>query len=73
MNNLEIVKVMSPIAQTQGNTCAATAIRFILDFIDHSIVTVGVKDVHQMKSNLEGIGWHLSAEEIETLERVSRD
>ena len=73
MNNLEIVKVMSPIAQTHGKTCAATAIRFILDFIDHSIVTVGVKDVHQMKSNLEGIGWHLSAEEIETLERVSRD
>lgn len=70
--NLEIVEAMRPIAEAHGKSCAATAIRFILDHIDHSIVTAGVKNVHQMKSNLEGLDWNLNKEELAVLDKISQ-
>ena len=71
-HNLHIVDTMKPIAEAHGKSCAATAIRFILDYLDDSIVTAGVKNVRQMKSNLEGLDWKLDKAELEELDRVSR-
>lgn len=71
--NLDIVEAMRPIAEGHGKSCAATAIRFILDYLEDSIVTAGVKNVSQMKSNLDGLDWKLGASELELLDSVSRE
>ena len=71
--NLEIVDAMKPIAEGHDKSCAATAIRFILDYLEDSIVTAGVKSVGQMKSNLEGLDWKLDKSELDLLDRVSRE
>ena len=73
LHNLRIVDAMRPIAEAHGKSCASTAIRFILDYLEDSVVTAGVKNLKQMQSNLEGLDWHLSPEEIEILEIVSRE
>jgi aryl-alcohol dehydrogenase-like predicted oxidoreductase len=70
--NLQIVETMRPIAALHGKSCAATAIRFILDHLGSSIVTAGVKNVGQMRSNLEGLDWKLDPEELRILDSVSR-
>ncbi|MBQ7714914.1 MAG: aldo/keto reductase, partial [Clostridia bacterium] len=69
--NLEIVDAMRPIAEAHGKSLAATAIRFILDHLDDSIVIAGVKSVAQMKSNLEGLDWRLDEDELKILNEVS--
>ena len=69
--NLEIVDAMRPIAERHGKSCAAAAIRFILDHLDQSIVTAGVKNADQMRSNLEGLDWHLDESELDTLDQIS--
>lgn len=69
--NLEIVETMRPVAERHGKSCAATAIRFILDHLDQSVVTVGVKNADQMRSNLKGLDWHLDDKELGVLNQVS--
>lgn len=69
--NLEIVEQLKVIAKKHDRTVAATAIRFILDNIEDSVVIAGVKNKNQMLSNLEALDWHLSPEEIEILNEVS--
>ena len=71
--NLEIVEAMKPVAAAHGKSCAATAIRFILDHLPDSIVTAGVKNIGQMKFNLEGLDWHLSEAELKALDDISRE
>ena len=71
--NLEIVEAMRPIAASHGKSCAAAAIRFILDHLPDSIVTAGVKNARQMKSNLEGLDWSLTEEELKALDSISRE
>lgn len=71
--NLEIVEAMKPVAAAHGKSCAAAAIRFILDYLPDSIVTAGVKNIGQMKSNLEGLDWHLTEEELKVLDDISRE
>ena len=71
--NLEIVKHMKIIADEQHKSCAAVAIRFILDYLPCSIVTAGVKNVAQMRANLEGVDWNLSPDDIAVLDKVSSD
>lgn len=71
--NLKIVDAMRPIAEDHGKSCAATAIRFILDYLNDSIVVAGVKNIEQMKSNLEGLDWQMSKSELKLLDQVSRE
>ncbi len=70
--NLEIVDAMRPIAIKHGVSVAAVAIRFIMDFIKDSVVLVGAKRPTQILSNVESIGWHLSEEELEILNCISK-
>lgn len=70
--NLEIVKAMRPIADHHGVSIAAVAVRFILDYIDSSVVLVGVKRPSQVIGNIEAMDWYLSKEEIAMLDEVSR-
>lgn len=73
LKNLEIVEAMKPIAEAHGKPVSAVAIRFILDWLEGSVVLVGAKRPSQILGNIEGLDWSLTDEEIRTLEEVSRD
>lgn len=72
LKNLDIVEAMCPIATRHGVSVAAVAIRFIMDYLTDSVVLVGAKRPAQILSNLESIGWNLSAGEINILDGISR-
>ena len=70
-NNLRIVEQLKKVAAAHGKTCAATAIRFILDHLENSVVIAGIKNVAQMNSNLDSFGWKLDGAEMAMLDEVS--
>lgn len=70
--NLEIVETMRPIAAAHGKSVAAVAIRFILDHLPGSVVLCGAKRPAQILGSAEGLGWHLTKEELARLDAVSR-
>lgn len=72
LKNLEIVEHMRPIAAAHGKSVSAVAIRFILDHLKDSVVICGVKRPAQLLGNAESLGWHLSPEELDLLDRISR-
>lgn len=72
LKNLEIVEEMKKISKQNGKSVASIAIRFILDYIDNSVVLVGVKRPAQLISNVESMDWRLSAEQINLLDRISK-
>lgn len=72
LKNLEIVERMRPIAAEHGKSVSAVAIRFILDHLKDSVVICGVKRPAQLLGNAESLGWHLSPEELDLLDRISR-
>lgn len=72
LKNLDIVDAMRPIAEAHGVSVAAVAIRFIMDYLKDSVVLVGAKRASQIIGNLESIGWHLTEDELNLLNDVSR-
>ncbi len=70
--NLQIVDAMRSIAAAHNQKVAATAIRFILDFIPRSVVLCGAKTSDQILTNLQGCDWFLSSEELLLLDKASR-
>lgn len=73
LKNLDIVEAMKPIAEAHGKPVSAVAIRFILDWLEGSVVLVGAKRPSQILGNIEGLDWSLTAEELEKLDAVSKD
>lgn len=71
--NLQVVEMMRPIAEAHDVSLAAVAIRFILDYLEDSVVLVGAKRPSQITGNLEAVGWHLTADEIRRLAEVSAE
>lgn len=69
--NLEIVEEMKKIAEKHNKSIAGVAIRFILDYLPQSIVLCGAKRSSQVMGNCEGLNWHLTAEEIDILRKIS--
>lgn len=72
LKNLEIVEAMKPIAEAHHVSLAAIAVRYILDYIDGSVVLVGAKSPKQILGSAEALDWHLTEEEIQILDKVSR-
>ena len=70
--NLQIVEVLKKIAEERGKTVASCAIRYILDYLPDSVVLAGIKRPSQLLSNLEAMDWHMTQEELECLNAVSR-
>ena len=73
LRNLDIVEAMKPIAEAHGKPISAVAIRFILDWLEGSVVLVGAKRPSQILGNIAGLDWQLTDEELKTLEEISRD
>lgn len=70
--NLRIVEVLRRIAERHSKTVSACAIRWILDTLPESSVIAGVKRPEQLNANIEAMDWHLSEDELQELDRVSR-
>ncbi len=70
--NLEIVDVMRKIAENHNTSVASVAIRFILDYIQDSVVLAGAKRPAQILDNTKAIGWSLTEEEIKQLDEISK-
>lgn len=71
LKNLEIVEALKKIASRHEKSVAAVAIRFILDYLPESVVLCGAKRSSQIMGNTEGVGWHLSQEEMNILDEIS--
>ena len=69
--NLKIVESLKIIAAIHNVSCAATAIRLIMDYLPTAVPIMGVKNALQMQDNLRSLDWHLSPEEVSLLNRVS--
>ncbi|MDP4117853.1 MAG: aldo/keto reductase [Bacillota bacterium] len=69
--NLSIVNVLRDIAAEHKASVSAVAIRFILDYIENSIVLVGAKSSAQILGNIEAMGWNLTKEEVNKLVDIS--
>lgn len=72
IKNLNIVEGMKPIAEERGKPVSAVAIRFILDWIPNSVALVGAKRPEQVLGNIEGLDWHLSPDELQKLDQLSK-
>ena len=72
LKNLEIVEAMRPIAAEHGKSVSAVAIRFILDRLPGSVVLCGCKRPSQVRGNVEGADWKLTAEELDKLDQISK-
>ena len=72
LKNLEIVEAMRPIAAAHNVSVAAVAIRFIMDYLDDSVVLVGAKRPSQVLGNTEAVGWRLNSKELDLLNEISR-
>ncbi len=73
LRNLEIVEVMKEIAANHGKPVSAVAVRFILDWLQGSVVLVGAKRPAQILGNIEGMDWNLTEQELRMLDKVSGD
>lgn len=71
LKNLEIVEHMKAIAAAHGKPVSAVAVRFILDHLKDSVVICGVKRPAQLLGNAESLGWTLTREELDFLDRIS--
>ena len=69
--NLQIVDVMRAISRKTDKSLPNIAVRFILDTIPGSVVLTGIKNHKQLEDNVQSLGWHLDADDIEVLKQVS--
>ena len=72
LKNLDIVETMRPIAEKYNKPVSAVAIRYIMDYLQGSVVLVGAKRPSQILGNIEGCDWKLSDEDLQILDQVSR-
>lgn len=79
LKNLKIVKVIKEIADeimedsSTPISVSSVAIRFILDYINNSIVLAGMKNSKQVRDNCKAVNWKLSNSQLKRLELISRD
>ena len=73
LKNLEIVEVLKEIASETGKSVSSVAIRWILDYLKDSVVIVGAKNPKQVLQNVESLSFELNAEQIERLEKISKE
>lgn len=71
--NLEIVAALRGCGQRAGGrTPSQAAMRWILDRLANAVVLVGIKSRAQLQENLGAMGWHLDAEDLAALGRLSQ-
>ena len=71
LKNLEIVEELKRLAVTYSKPVSAIAIRWILDYLENSIVLVGIKHPQQIVDNSKALGWTLNGEDLLLLDKKS--
>lgn len=69
--NLRIVEVLRQLSRDFGKSVPSVAIRWILDSLPGSVAIVGIKNVQQLKANLEALSWSLPLDARADLDAVS--
>ena len=69
--NMKLVERLKHVAQAHGSSCAATAVRFILDYLPDSIAITGVKTAEQLRDCVKSMEWKMSRNETETLSSIT--
>ena len=64
-------QAMQAISDRNGRPTATVALRWILENQLVALALVGIRDRAQLNENLEALGWHLTADERETLSNIS--
>ncbi|MFD2522721.1 aldo/keto reductase [Emticicia soli] len=66
-----VVDVLEDIAAETGKTIAQVAINWVLQRPTVSSIIVGARNETQLKENFEAIGWNLTNEQIQRLDKAS--
>ena len=70
-HNLLIVEKLKEISENYNKSVPSCAIRFILDYLNDSVVIAGVKNSKQLNTNVESMNWTLQKSDIDLLNGVS--
>ena len=68
----DIVDALDEVAEETGKTVPQIALNWLTTRPTISSVIVGARNEEQLKQNLEAVGWNLTKEQIEKLDRASR-
>lgn len=68
---LDIVDVMTEVAEECGKTIAQVALNWLLHRPTVSSIIIGARNEEQLRQNLGAVGWALSPSQIEKLDRAS--
>ncbi len=67
-----VMDVLDEIAVETGKTVPQIALNWVLSRPTVSTVIIGARTETQLRENLGAVGWHLSADQLERLDAVSR-
>ncbi len=67
-----VVDVLDEIATETGKTVPQIALNWLLTRPTVSTLIIGARNEEQLKQNLGALGWELSADQLDRLDRVSR-
>jgi aryl-alcohol dehydrogenase-like predicted oxidoreductase len=69
----DIVDALDTIAKARGKTITQVALNWVLGRPSVANVVIGARDEAQLLQNLGALGWNLTADEVATLDAVSRE
>ena len=67
----DVVDALDAVAKETGKSISQVALNWLLHRPTVNNIVVGARDADQLKQNLGAIGWHLSAEQMEKLDKIS--
>jgi len=67
----EVVDVLTEIGEETGKTVPQVALNWLLQRPTVASVIIGARNEEQLRQNLGAVGWNLSAEQVERLDRAS--
>ncbi|MDH5542746.1 MAG: aldo/keto reductase [Nitrospinota bacterium] len=70
--NLEIIKKMKEISKITGMQLSQIAVKWIAEYMEKSVVLVGIKRVEQIKSCIDAFREPLNREHVQMLDEISK-
>jgi aryl-alcohol dehydrogenase-like predicted oxidoreductase len=67
----KIVDVLDELAKETGKTVAQVSLNWLLQRPTVSSIIIGARNEEQLKQNLEAVGWNLSIEQVQRLDKAS--
>lgn len=67
----KVVDALDEVAKETGKTVPQIALNWLLQRPTVANVIMGARDEHQLRQNLESVGWNLTAEQVAKLDKAS--